>query len=200
MIKKIGLMLMLCSLILVAFYYTYQYSIQKKNEDDINTYIEETKNQDVVIEESEPIKQETKKEMKKINYTAVLEIPSIKLKQGIINVTSNFESINYAVSADKKGSYPDQKGNFILYAHSGNSRIAYFDNLYKVNIEDDIYVYYNGIKYHYSIFDKYNIEKNGKLNILSTTTNQYITLVTCNQQDRNKQIVIVGKLINQVQY
>lgn len=193
-------MLMLCSLILAAFYYTYQYSIQKKNEDDINTYIEETKNQDVVIEESEPIKQETKKEIKKINYTAVLEIPSIKLKQGIVNATSNFESINYAVSADKNGSYPDQKGNFILYAHSGNNRIAYFDNLYKVNIVDDIYVYYNGTKYHYTVFDKYNIEKNGKLNVLSTTTNQYITLVTCNQQDKGKQIVIVGKLINQVQY
>lgn len=196
MMKKLGLILVLFSLILMSFYYVYQLAITRNNMEDVNNYIEET----IVVENQESTKIETKKEERKTNYMAVLEIPSIKLKQGIVNATQNFDSINYAVSADNNGNYPDQEGNFILYAHSGNSIIAYFDDLHKVNLEDDVYVYFKGTKYHYKVFNKFNIEKNGKLNVLSTTTKKYITLITCNQQDKEKQIVIIGNLIDEIKY
>lgn len=50
-------------------------------------------------------------------------------------------------------------GNFILYVHSGNSNIAFFQNLNKVEFNDSIYIYYNGIKYKYIVTKKYDIKK-----------------------------------------
>lgn len=144
---------------------------------------------------------EEKKEKERIiNYTAILEIPSINLKQGVVNSTKNFNSINYAISVDKNSNYPDAMGNFILYAHSGNSNIAYFRNLNKVDINENIYVYYNGTKYQYKITNKYNIQKTGKAKVISSNSDRYITLITCNQSQKDQQIVVIGKLISFNQY
>ena len=114
--------------------------------------------------------------------------------------TKNFKSINYAISVDKNSNYPNENGNFILYAHSGNSNIAFFRNLSKIKVNDDIYIFYNGIKYRYIIFDKYDIPKTGKAKILNTNTERYITLITCNQKRKGYQIVLVGKLLESYIY
>lgn len=135
-----------------------------------------------------------------MDYTAILEIPVINLKRGVVNSTKNFKSINYAISVDKSSNYPNEYGNFILYAHSGNSSIAYFKYLINVNIDDDIYVYFNGIKYHYVIFDKYDIEKTGKAVFKRPINDNYITLITCNQNRNGYQIVLTGKLIGSITY
>lgn len=90
-------------------------------------------------------------EKQKINYTVVIEIPSINLKQGVVDSTNNFNSINYAISVYKNSNYPDKEGNFVLYAHSGNSSISYFKNLNKVEINDVVYIYHNGVNIKYLI-------------------------------------------------
>ena len=167
----------------------------------INSYIEETSH---IIEEENTVVllEETKNEIKKVDikYTAVLEIPSINLKRGVVDSTKNFNSINYAISVDKHSNYPNKVGNFILYAHSGNSNISYFKKLIDVEINDNVFVYYEGIKYNYKIFSKYNIEKIGKVNVLSSSENKYITLITCNQKRKGYQVVLVGKLVEQNNY
>ena len=43
----------------------------------------------------------------KYNYIAVLEIPKIGLKRGLVMATKNFKSINYAVSIDNNSKFPD---------------------------------------------------------------------------------------------
>ena len=200
--KKIGILLIIGAIGLIAFYYVHQIATDKKIEQEVNNYIEETtimNNENDVEEVVEPIekKEETKRE---INYTAILEIPSINLKRGVVDSTKNFNSINYAISVDKNSNYPEYMGNFILYAHSGNSSIAYFKNLNKVELKDSVYVYYNGVKYKYEIFDKYDIEKTGKAKVINSKENKYITLITCNQNRKNYQIVIVGKLVEESNY
>jgi sortase A len=87
-----------------------------------------------------------------------------------------------------------------LYAHSGNSSISYFNNLNKVEINDEVYIYYNGVKYEYKIFDKYDIEKTGKAEVYLTNTEKYITLITCSQEQKNRQIVLIGNLKNEKRY
>lgn len=87
-----------------------------------------------------------------------------------------------------------------MYAHSGNSSISYFKNLNKVEINDVIYIYHNGVKYEYKILDKYDIEKTGKAEIYLTNTEKYITLITCSQDQKNKQIVLIGSLKNEEEY
>ena len=114
--------------------------------------------------------------------------------------TSSIMGLKLIKTVDHNSKYPNNNGNFILYSHSGNSNIAFFHNLYKLEINDDIYVYYKGIKYHYIIIYKYNIEKTGKASVIASKTDKYITLITCNQKKKNKQTTLVGKISNITEY
>ena len=196
--KKLGFTLIIIGISLFVFYFVYNVSLNKKYEDDMNDYIDETSQ--IVDEEEGSIIEEPQEEKKEttsnITYTAVLEIPKINLKRGVVNNTKNFRSINYAISVDNSSKYPDENGNFILYSHSGNSSIAFFNKLYKVDKDDDIYVYYNGIKYHYKVVKKYDIEKT----VISSKSDKYITLITCNQSRNGYQIVIEGKIMDEENY
>ncbi len=199
--RRLGKILILVGLMFLAFYYVHNKSLETKNNDDMNNYMEKTS---VIeeIEESTNLEHETSNNQNNSNivYTAVLEIPKINLKRGVVNSTKNYKSINYAISVDSNSKYPNEKGNFILYSHSGNSSIAFFKRLYKLEINDDIYVYYNGIKYHYSIINKYDIEKTGKAKVINLRDDKYITLITCNQNKKDYQIVIEGKLLAEKNY
>ena len=73
-------------------------------------------------------------------------------------------------------------------------------DLNKVELNDSVYVYYNGVKYKYKIFDKYDIEKTGKAKVINSKQDKYITLITCNQNRKNYQIVLVGKLVEELNY
>lgn len=200
--KKLGFTLIIIGISLFVFYFVYNVSLNKKYEDDMNDYIDETSQ--IVDEEEGSILEEPQEEKKEttsnITYTAVLEIPKINLKRGVVNNTKNFRSINYAISVDNSSKYPNENGNFILYSHSGNSSIAFFNKLYKVDKDDDIYVYYNGIKYHYKVVKKYDIEKTGKAKVISSKSDKYITLITCNQSRNGYQIVIEGKIMDEENY
>lgn len=199
--KMIGQILIVVSLVCCLFYNVYNYFKEEKEVEIADNYIEETKvidDEEIITEKNDVQKKESIK--KEINYTAVIEITSVNLKRGVVDSTSNFNSINYAISVDKNSNYPDKEGNFILYAHSGNSSISYFKNLNKVEINDEVYIYYNGVKYEYKIFDKYDIEKTGKAEVYLTNTEKYITLITCSQEQKNRQIVLIGNLKNEKRY
>lgn len=198
-LKIIGQILILVSLVIISFLGVYHYYQSQKDEELVNDYIEETKIvDDVETNEEQP---EIKKEyQQEINYTAVLEIPSIDLKRGVVDSTKNFSSINYAISVDKHSNYPDKEGNFILYAHSGNSNISYFKKLINVNIGDGVYVYYKEVKYNYKITNKYDIEKTGKADVLLSNNDKYITLITCNPNKKGYQVILIGKLFEQSNY
>lgn len=199
--KRIGILLIIVAITMIAFYYVYQITNNKKIEQEVNHYIEETSiKEEISTENIEEVVEEKKTEQREINYTAILEIPSINLKRGVVNSTKNFNSINYAISVDKNSKYPNENGNFILYAHSGNSSIAYFKNLNKVKLNESIYIYYDGVRYEYIITNKYDIAKTGKAKILSSTDNKYITLITCNQEKEGYQIVVVGKIMSESIY
>lgn len=195
----IGKILILLSLAMFMSFLIYNYYQNNKEIEMIDNYIEETKiiEEQIDVQEQEVIEE---KQEQKINYTAVLEIPSINLKRGVVDSTKNFNSINYAISVDKNSNYPDEEGNFILYAHSGNSSIAFFKNLNKVKIDDEVYIYYNGVKYKYKIFTKYDIEKTGKAEVLFSNTEKYITLITCNQNKTGYQVVLTGILKDKITY
>lgn len=200
--KKIGICLIIISLSMVAFYFIYNKSLDNQNNDDVNDYIDATSivNDITKDEIQNETNNQSKNKNKQLEYTAVLEIPKINLKRGVVDSTKNFSSINYAISVDSNSNYPDDNGNFILYAHSGNSNIAFFHNINKLEKGDNIYVYYGGIKYYYKIIRKYNIEKTGKAKVIDLKDDKYITLITCNQQRNNYQIVIEGKIVNFVNY
>lgn len=200
--KKLGIYLIIIGIAFFAFYFIHNKALDKNAHDKVKDYINETSivNEVDGTEKVEETKEENKTNSNSINYTAIVEIPVINLKKGVVDSTENFKSINYAISVDKNSNYPNEKGNFILYAHSGNIYIAYFRNLNKVNINDDVYVYFNGVKYHYIIYDKYDIEKSGKAKVITSKNDNFITLITCNQDRKGYQVVVVGKLLEQENY
>lgn len=200
--RKIGIILLVIGVFLLLSYFLYYGYKNKEEKENIELYIESTSV--VEVEEQEEVIVEEVKEEKQdstfwVDYKAILEIPKINLKKGMVESTKNFSSINYAISIDKSSNYPNKEGNFILYAHSGNSKIAYFRNLNKLNVNDEVFVYYEGVKYSYQIINKYEIEKTGKMEVIRDSNRKLITMVTC-ISNTNKQVVLIGEQINSEQY
>lgn len=195
----IGSLLILSSISIMVYKHFNERQINKLEEISIQEYYEEVKDEKEQIEENKEIKDNSKEEIKKnqnvVNYIAVLRIPKINLKRGLVNKDSKCNDIKYNIMIHDKSTYPDEiGGNVILLAHSGNSNISYFKNLYKLELDDIIYLDYNNNTYKYKIINIYDIEKNGKALIKKDTKNSTITLITC-RSNTNKQIVLIGELI-----
>ena len=197
--KKVGYVLIIIALSTMSFLLIKKIEIKEEEKNNVEEYLDITSTKKIEKKKEDDVKKETSS-YREINYTAILEIPSINLKSGVVDNTKNFDSIRYAISVDNSSNYPDNNGNFILYAHSGNSNMSFFRNLNKVNINDRVNVYFNGIKYKYKIIKKYDIEKSGTASVLSSKENKYITLITCNQERKGYQVVVVGILIEEVNY
>lgn len=137
---------------------------------------------------------------KQEDYIAVLEIPSINLKKGLYAIDSKNNNVNKNIEIIDSSDMPDiTKGNFILAGHSGTGRIAFFDDLDKLIIDDTIIVYYNNIKYIYQINYIESIVKDGTIEI-KREFESMITLTTCNQENKNEQLVITGILVSKENY
>lgn len=140
------------------------------------------------IEEEKPVPKE------KIDYIAVLEIPKIKLKRGIVDKNSSYNNVNRNIYTLKETTMPDEEDNshIMLASHSGNSYISYFKNLNKLNLNDEVYFFYKNNKYVYKVIKKYEVEKTGIVK-LSKKNSSDITLITC-VSGTNNQIVLVANL------
>lgn len=140
-------------------------------------------------------KKETEKTTNLYEYIAVLRIPNINLKRGLVDKNSKYNDIKYNIMIHKESDNPSKEGgNVILLAHSGNSNISFFKNLYKLKLDDLIYLDYNNNTYKYKLINIYDIEKNGKAPIRKNTSKSSITLITC-RNNTNNQIVLIGELI-----
>ena len=157
-----------------------------------NFYIEE---QQEKITDNTTTKEvvEEKKETS-INYIAVLRIPKINLKRGLVDKDSKYNNIKYNIMIHKESDVPDQDGgNVILVAHSGTAGVSYFRNVDKLSLNDEIYLDYNNKTYSYKITNIYDIEKTGIAPIRKETTKSTITLITC-RHNTNKQIVVIAEI------
>ena len=131
------------------------------------------------------------------SYLAVIEIPSILLKTGVVMSDTSYKSMDRNVSVFPTSDMPNVKdGNFILFGHNGNSRISYFKNIYKLNNNDDIYIYYQNSKYHYKVINKYDVEMNSNIPLKKIEGKTIITLITCNKNNNKYRTIVVGELVN----
>lgn len=141
------------------------------------------------IENNETIKKENR-----YDFIGVLEIPSINLSRGFLDKENIYNDVDYNIKILDESAMPNEKGNVILASHSGNSKIAFFKNLYKLKIQDKVYIYYNGLKYEYKIYNKYEEIKDGDIDILESRESM-LTLTTCNQSHKGYQLVILCELV-----
>lgn len=212
MSKKERLIKLVASFIFLigAFMYIgrigYNYYIElrdyKKAQEFINIGKEETEIIKVDIDD-ENIEEQPKQEEQAptYNYIGVLEIPKINIKRGFLNITDKNNNVNKNLQVIKGSDMPNIKnGNLIIAAHSGNSYISFFKNLYKLSNDDIAYVYFNNIKYTYKVAGKYDVEKTGKVVIHRDNKKNTLTLITCSQTDNTKQIIYILELESEEDY
>lgn len=130
-------------------------------------------------------------------YIGFLEIPKINLKKGFTAIDSIHNTVSKNVEVVKGSDYPDVlNGNLILAAHSGNSYLAYFKDLYKLNLDDIAIVNYNSKKYTYKIVKIYEQAKTGQIVIYRDSNKNCLTLITCTKDSKTKQTVYILELVN----
>lgn len=203
-INKKSLIMIIGSLIFFIGFSIISYDfiapILKEKEDDkalIDFYIGEENNEDKIDKTTSEEEVNAENNSKnKIEYIAVLKIPKINLEKGLVSRNSKYNDINYGVTILKESDSPDfMNGNVILAAHSGTAYNSYFNNLDKINVGDEAFIYYNGKIYNYKFVKIYDIEKTGKANIKKYSNVSTLTLITC-RHNTNKQIVLIGNLQN----
>ena len=119
-----------------------------------------------------------------------IEIPKINLNNNIYPKNSSKNNIDKNIIIMNESSMPDEEsGVVIIGAHSGTGRYAYFKDLNKLEIDDEVIINYKNKKYTYKVIYYYLDKKDGSIDI--NRKNKRLYLYTCNPSDKNNFLVIV---------
>lgn len=128
-------------------------------------------------------------------YIAKLVIPKINLDKPIYSLNSKLNNVEKNVTILEGSILPNNDNSIIfLAAHSGNGGIAYFNNLDKLKLNDNIIFQYNNYRYYYIINSIFEEDKDGDIEINITSKNQLV-LTTCSKTDSKKQLIVNSNLI-----
>ena len=146
------------------------------------------------VDKTSSVEEKQEKSKSKLEYVSVLKIPKIKLEKGIVGKNSKYNSVDYGIEVLDSSDTPDvEKGNIILCAHAGNSKVSYFRELDLLKVGDVVMLIYKGKTYQYEIVDIYSIKKTGTAPIRRDRDKSTITLITC-IHNTDRQIVLIGNL------
>lgn len=126
---------------------------------------------------------------KNINYNnnyGTLIINKINLNEELFPINSDENNIERHVTILNESKYPEL---MIIIAHSGIGPIAYFQELDKLEINDEIILIIENNKHIYKIKDIWEEKKNGYINFNKEYKNQLI-LTTCSPNKKGYQLVI----------
>lgn len=196
----VGSLLILIGGCIVGGKYLYDYCLDKVEDIKIQEFYNEQENIDVESEEETPTEEKETPTETKIDYVAVLKIPKLNFEKGLCEKGTWCNNVNRNVQILDEASYPNiENGNFILAGHSGSGRTAYFRNVDKLKIDDEIDVIYKGYEYKYKIVNIYDIDKTGNANIIRNKGKTTLTLITC-RHNTNKQIIVISELVERNEY
>lgn len=170
---------------------------------EMNLVLSEINTRDIENVEEEPAVEEPTEEVKEDNnnyiyeeYLGVLNIPKINFYKGFYSKTSSLNNVQFNLFVLKVSDYPDVvNGNLIIAGHSGNYSNSYFNDLYKLSIDDTVTVHYQGKDYIYKITKIYNEKKTGTVRILRNRNKTSLTLITCTNGDNYHQTIYIAELI-----
>ena len=160
----------------------------------IYNHYNDTKNNDKAVEAVLNKKIDSLDNLK-YRYKAVLEIPSIKLKRGILDIDNKYNKAKYNIELIK-----EKDDIIVLASHNGNNYNSYFGNLKNISLGDTINYYYDGKIYKYIYTDSYDIKKDGYADIYRKKGNKCIVLVTCKDGRNDGQTVFIGYLDEILEY
>lgn len=171
----IALILFISSISIYIFNQYSYYQVEKINEEKIITFFN------------------NEEEVDKDNYIGILEIPSINLKRGFYGLDSENNDVDKNIYLVKESTMPDKNSSVLmLAAHRGSATNAYFNNLYKLNIGDKIYIYYKNNKYTYILKEIYDEKKDGELSIRTYSDKKELVLITCKRGTKTLQSIFIA--------
>ena len=201
-ILLIGIFLIIFSIFLVSLDI---YKSTKKEVEEVKMvddfFIEEEHSEENIPQEQQKEEDNKKSSSPSYNYIAILEIPSIDLKRGLVDYNSRYNNVKYNIQIIEHSQMPNvENSNLILAGHNGTSGVSFFRNLYKLKEDSLIYIYYDGIKYIYKLNNSYDTFKDGKVEIVRNRYKNTITLITCKRGTKDKQTLFIGYLVDKVGY
>lgn len=191
----VGFFFILMGLIIYSGKVIYNKYLDSKDNQKVEEFLDIQDDRDVdeiyfdteVIEEIEDITTPSDD-----NYIGVLEIPKINLKRGFLSIDNPDNTVSKNIQVIKESDMPNvENGLLIIAGHSGTGRLAFFKELHKLSDMDKAYVYYKNTKYTYTVIDKYEVEKTGRALIKRKKNITSLALITCNQEDKTKQIIYI---------
>ena len=186
----IGSLMIFITLGFFSYKYLNLYLIQDKEERSVKYYL--NKVTDKIIDNN--IDEDITEEKDLIDYIAVVEIPKIKLVRGLVDKNDSLNNVDYNIQILKESTMPNvDYSNLYLAAHSGSSSVSYFKYLDRLIYNDEVYIYYQNIKYIYKVVKLYEIDKNGYAEIQRRGGTKHLILVTC-IDGTEKQLVIICDL------
>lgn len=197
--KKIFLVISVLIIFIGASMLIYNQYQDKKYQDTDNELLQEFF-EDFDNSNEEILQMEESKEDQQVqdatSYLAVIEIPNISLYTGIVMSNSSYTTMNRNVSIYPSSDMPNiENGNFILFAHNGNSRVSYFRNIHILKNNDEIYIYYNNVKYTYRIIKNYEVAMTDSTPLNKMKDKSIITLITCKSGNNKYRTIIVGEMV-----
>lgn len=119
-----------------------------------------------------------------------IEIKKINLKEQLYKKESKKNNIEENITILQESTYPSNENSIlIIAAHSGTGKIAYFERLDELSINDEIIITYNKKKYYYNVIDIFEEKKNGYININKEKKRQLV-LTTCSPTKDNIQLIV----------
>ncbi|SCK00755.1 Sortase (surface protein transpeptidase) [uncultured Clostridium sp.] len=125
---------------------------------------------------------------------AIIEIPSIKLSQALVEGISD-DVLKYFLGHFDDSAAPGEKGNFAVAGHRVSDYTDAFINLYKVKAGDEVIVKTQDKKYTYVVEDNFIVEPED-VHVLDKTKEATMTLVTCTVGAKQR-VIVKGKLISE---
>ena len=201
-ILLIGVFLIIFSIFLISLDI---YKSTKKEVEEVKMvddfFIEEEHSEKNIPQEQPKEEDNKKSSSPSYNYIAILEIPIIDLKRGLVDYNSRYNNVKYNIQIIEHSQMPNvENSNLILAGHNGTSGVSFFRNLYKLKEDSLIYIYYDGIKYIYKLNNSYDTSKDGKVEIVRNRYKNTITLITCKRGTKDNQTVFIGYLVDKVDY
>lgn len=192
----LGGFLLFLGITLIVLQFCNDYFNNVKEENAIQQFYEITKEDSQNTNFAHDLSEEINSEIKDLNqYVAIVKIPKINLIKGLYSKDNVLNNVDTNIAILPESDMPDQEhGSIILASHSGNSRIAYFKNLYKLTKNDQVMIDYENKTYIYSVTKMYEIEKSGQAFIDRNNNKTSLILITC-KHNTDKQIVIICELI-----
>lgn len=197
--KKIFLVISVLIIFMGASMLIYNQYQDKKYQDTDNELLQEffedfdNSNEEISQVEEPKVEQQVQDTT---SYLAVIEIPNISLYTGIVMSNSSYTTMNRNVSIYPSSDMPNvDNGNFILFAHNGNSRVSYFRNIHRLKNNDEIYIYYNNLKYTYRIIKNYEVAMTDSTPLNKMKDKSIITLITCKSGNNKYRTIIVGEMV-----